>query len=438
MKLFGTTQEIAKKAVQNGDVTACVFGLGRMGLPLSLCLAEAGAHVIGVDVNLERVHAIQSGDNLFPEEPGLDALLEKHRQSGRFSATTDAALATRKADVHVILVPTTMGREAHDDQSPLKAAAEHIARGLTRGDIVITECTVPPGTTDALLPILEKSGLRAGKDFGVAHCPERTMSGTAIRDIQHQYPKIVGANDAATRSAVAGFYSAVTSNRVVVLESAKEAECVKVFEGIYRFVNIGLANELAIVSEANGVNAWSVFAAANTQPFCHLHNPGPGVGGHCIPEYPKFVASADTPVINAAQAANEKMAPHAVQLLERKIGNLRGKTIGVLGLTFRPYVKAFENTPAQSIIRALKQKGASVKALDPLCGEDEYRRFDVAKLNHLADADAVLVVNRDEKFSQLPWPSIAGRVVVDACGLFQGNALQRHGIHQVSLGIGKT
>lgn len=436
MKLFGLTRQQAKKAFQSGDVTVSVFGLGKMGLPLSAVMADAGATVIGVDVDEKRVNEVNTGVNSFPKEPGLAELIERNVKEKRLSATSDGVAAARKSDVHVILVPTTMHQEDKDG-SPVFSAAAQIAMGLKKGDVVITECTLPPGTTDELAKALEQSGLKAGKDFGVSHCPERTMSGTALRDIRGQYPKIVGANDEKTRDAVAGMYSAFNSNQIVVLQSAREAECVKVFEGVYRFVNISLANELAAVSERFGVNARRVFAAANTQPFSHIHAPGAGAGGHCIPEYPKFIASKETRILNAATVVNDAQPQHVVQLLEELAGSLNGKKVAVLGLTFRPNVLAFENTPAQPIIAELKARGANVSALDPLCTPTHYKQFGVKPFTRLSDVEAVIVANKDPVFLELDWKTFSG-AVVDTPGLLDSQVVKELGGRYVAVGGGKT
>ncbi|MBI4361411.1 nucleotide sugar dehydrogenase [Candidatus Micrarchaeota archaeon] len=437
MKLFGLTRAAAQKAFTKGQVTVSVFGLGKMGLPLSAVMADVGAKVIGVDVDAQRVHQVNDGRNPFPEEPQLSELIAGNVRQKRFSATTNASHAVEKADVHVILVPTTMQHQ-NAKNSPVFAAARVIAKSLHPGDVVITECTLPPGTTDELAEVLEQSGLVCGRDFGVAHCPERTMSGTAIRDIRGQYPKIVGANDEKTRQAVAGMYAAFNQNQVVVLESVKEAECVKVFEGVYRFVNISLANELADVAERIGVDARRVFAAANTQPFSHIHAPGAGAGGHCIPEYPKFIASKQTRVIHAATQVNDGRPRHVVDLLESGWGaaGLKAKSVAVLGLTFRPNVLAFENTPAGPIIAELKKRGAHVSALDPLCRDAQYEKFGVPKMNRLADVDAVVIVNKDAAFLELDWAAFSGKAMVDAAGLLDRQKMEGYGIRYKAVGGG--
>ncbi len=281
MKLIGLSRKEVKNAIREGKVTIAVYGMGKMGLPLATVFAEHGANVIGVDINERVVEMLNRGENHVKEEPGLDELVKKKVDEGRLRATTDGVWAAKQADVMVILVPTLTDERGNLKLDPVYDVAEKISRGLKKGDIIITEATMPPGTTESLIPILEKSGLKLG-EFGLAHAPERTMTGTAIRDITGQYPKIVGASDEKTLEAVIGIYKTINKKGVIPMSSIKAAEAVKVFEGVYRDVNIALANELAMWCEEHGLDAIEVFQAANTQPYCHLHMPGAGVGGHCF------------------------------------------------------------------------------------------------------------------------------------------------------------
>ncbi|HLD75508.1 MAG TPA: nucleotide sugar dehydrogenase, partial [Candidatus Norongarragalinales archaeon] len=273
-----------------------LFGLGKMGLPLACALANAGHAVVGVDVNAEWVARINRKEDVLPREPGVHDLLLK-TVGKNFTATTDSDVSS--FDFVILLVPTLIEETPtgiRPDLHLVFKVAEKIGKSLRKGTVVITECTLPPGSTEIIGSVLgRESGLFVGKDFGMAHCPERTSSGTALRDICGQYPKIVGASDPETLEKVSDLYASINSKGVIRMPSLSAAECVKVFEGIYRDVNIGLANELAKYCQDKGLDAFEIFQAANTQPFCHLHNPSCGVGGHCIPYYPYFVMSEKTP-----------------------------------------------------------------------------------------------------------------------------------------------
>lgn len=423
MKILGRKRDEVKKSVREGNVTIAVYGLGKMGLPLAAIFADHGAKVIGVDVRKEVVEAVNNGENYVKEEPELDEILRRNVQAGRLKATTDGVKASKEADVIVILVPT-LADEYELKLEPVYEIAKTISRGLEAGDIVITESTMPPGATESLIPILEESGLGIG-EFGLAHAPERTKTGTAIQDITTNYPKIVGASDEKTLEAVVGLYETINKKGCIPMSSIKAAEAVKVFEGVYRDVNIALANELALWCEEQGLNAIEIFKAANTQPYCHLHMPGAGVGGHCIPVYPWFVirlAKKRYPkLIRIAREINDSMPKHIVELLIRGLNEVgvapKGSKVLVLGLTFRGGVKEFTKSPALEIIKELKDWGVKVYAYDPLCSEEDANKFGAEWKEDFSDLDAVVIATDHEEFKNLDLKKIAKemrhRVIID-------------------------
>ena len=417
MKLIGLSREQVKEALRNGNFTIAVYGMGKMGLPLAAVFADHGANVIGVDINEKVVEAINRGENHIKEEPGLDELVKRNAKAGRLKATTDGVWAAKQADVMVILVPTLIDERGNLKLGPVYDVVEKISQGLEKGDIVITEATMPPGTTESLIPILEKSGLKLG-EFGLAHAPERTMTGTAIRDITGQYPKIVGASDEKTLKAVIGIYETINKKGVIPMSSIKAAEAVKVFEGVYRDVNIGLANELAMWCEEHGLDALEVFQAANTQPYCHLHMPGAGVGGHCIPVYPWFVINlarkTNPRLIKTAREINDSMPHHVVELTVKALNEigrpLKGSNILVLGLTFRGGVKEFMKAAAKPIIEELKEWGANVYTYDPLCTREDAERFGVEWKEDFKGIDAIVITADHREFKELDLEEIAKQV----------------------------
>lgn len=420
MKIYGMQKKDVAKALKNAEVTVAAYGLGKMGLPLAAIFAEKGAQVIGVDINESVVKSVNKGINHIKEEPGLDALVKENVRKSRLKATTDAVKAAEKSDVMIIAVPTLVTNRK-PDLSAVKSVATNISKGIEKGDIVITECTMPPGSTDKLIPILEKSGLKCGKDFGIAHCPERMMTGTAIRDITGHCPKIVGAIDEKTKEAVEGIYAVINSKGITPLSNIKTAECTKVFETIFRHVNIALANELALLSEKLGVDVMEIFEVAAVHPYFLLHRPGCGVGGHCIPLYPYFIMNENTKLIRVATQINDSMPKHTVHLVVEALGEVgkqvEGSNILILGLTFRGNVKEFMKTPAKPIIDELKQMGANMFAYDPLCNEQDARKFDAHLRDNFNGMDCAVIVADHKEFYDLDWKEIKGKmrtnVVVD-------------------------
>jgi len=413
-----------------------VYGQGKMGLPLAQVMAQY-YKVIGVDINKGLVERLSKGENPMPDEPGLGELILENNKSGSYNATVDFTLAARKANVHVILVPTLIKKNV-PDLSVVRDVAGKVSKGLKRGDIVITECTMPPGSTEILVPILEKSGLKLG-DFGLAHCPERTMSGTAIRDITGQYPKIIGASDKRTADVVKPIYEKINQKGVLMMSSVKAAEMVKVFEGCYRDANIALANELAYVCEREGVSAVEVFGAANSQPFCNIHKPG-YVGGHCIPYYPWFVIDDKTVLMRKGREINEAVIERLAKKVENALASagvgLKNANVLILGLTFRGGVYEFEHTAAKPFIE--RMKGPRLYAYDPLCSKEDYKRFGVEEKRDVKGIDCIVVLTDHKEFKYLDFAKIAQeshkRIIVDGRGVVDAAKARKAGFDYIGLG----
>jgi len=445
MGILGKSAEEVERSFTSGDVTVAVFGMGKMGLPLAAVFADKGAEVIGVDINEEVVEQINDGVNHIDKEPGLDKLVEENVREGRLRATSDGVEAASEADVSVILVPTLTDEKGNVQLGPVEDVAEIIVEGLDEGDVVITEATMPPGTTESLVPVLEDSGLELG-EFGLGHAPERTMTGTAVRDITGQYPKIVGANDEDTLEVLKGIYEVVNEKGVIEMSGILSAEAVKVFEGVYRDVNIGLANELALYCEEKGIDAIEVFEAANTQPFCDIHEPGAGVGGHCIPVYPWFVMNQmekeEAEIISTSRKLNDFMPYHVVDLVVRGLNekelSVKGSEVLVLGLTFRGGVREFMKTPAEPVIAELNKLGAEVYAYDPMCDEEDAKRYGVGWKEDFDGVDAIVILTDHEEFEELDLEEIAGKtdhkVIVDGRNVLDPQEVRSLGFEYLRVG----
>ncbi len=428
--LLGVSAEEASVMLRRGELTVSVFGLGKMGLPLALVFADKGANVIGVDVSSERVEQVNRGVNPFPWEPLVSELLDNALRKGRFRATTDGVSAVKESDLVIIIVPVVAGSQGID-LSAMNEAMKCVGRGLRKGVIVVTETTLPPGTTESYIPLLEKlSGLRVGKDFGLAHAPERTMSGRVVKDITESYPKVIGAINKETLEPLVGVYSTINSKGVVPVSSIKVAEATKVFEGVYRDVNIALANELALIGEELGFNAIEAIKAANTQPYCHIHKPGTGVGGHCIPVYPWFLihlAGGTQRVIGVARRVNEEMPRHIALLTIKALNKAgkpaRGARVIVLGLSYRGDVKEYMNTPSIPLVRELEEWGTRVEVEDPFYAPEELRKLGLKPFNgSFKGADALVIATDHSHYKEMDLEKIARemrtRVLVDGRMLF--------------------
>jgi nucleotide sugar dehydrogenase len=366
-----------KKDLREGRITVAVYGMGRVGLPIAVAWLRAGAKVIGVDINHGIVESLNHGKIPFDDEPGMKEGIEMGIKERRFYATSDGIEASKTSDVKIVVVATTLNAQKKLDNKNLVSAAENIGKGLKKGDAVIVECTVPPLTTELLVKRIleEKSGLKAEEDFVLAYSPERIYMGQALKDIEENYPKVVGGVGPKSTEVVASLYECIAKKGVVRLKRAREAEASKVFEGIYRDVNIALVNELAKFCDSAGIDFMEARSAANSQPFCHLHLPGIGVGGLCIPVYPHFVTSLaddlglEMHLTKCARSVNESMPEYTFGLMKKvldRIGlELRKAKVGVLGLSFRGDVSDIRQSPAVEFINLIRNQVAAVRAYDP-------------------------------------------------------------------------
>ncbi|MCJ0620722.1 nucleotide sugar dehydrogenase [Haloarcula hispanica] len=420
------TAEQVQTAFENGTHPVAVYGLGKMGLPLAAVFADVCGAVIGVDIDPAVVESVNAGNCHVQREPGLPDLVADCVAAGELRATSDPAAAAAAATVHVVIVPTPLTDTSEPDLSMLDAAIDGIAEGVAPGDLVLVECTVPPRTTaDRVRPgIAAAAGLETDA-FGVAFCPERTASGRAIQDIRGAYPKVVGGVDDESTRLAECIYASINDSGVIAVADATTAECVKLFEGLYRDVNIALANELATFTDELDVDVRAAIEAANTQPFCDIHDPGPGVGGHCIPVYPHFLIEpfdTEAPLLETAREVNDSMPVFTVETLREELAadgvELAAASVLVLGLTYRPGVEETQTSPARPIAERLSAAGADVDGIDPLL--DDTAEFDLEQLPlsraSERDYDAIVMVTPHDEFGALDWDSIgrpAGSVVID-------------------------
>ncbi|HIH65095.1 MAG TPA: nucleotide sugar dehydrogenase, partial [Methanothermobacter thermautotrophicus] len=301
------------------DQRIAVFGLGHIGLPTAALLARAGFKVTGIDINPETVEKVNIGRSPVLE-PGLDELVAEVVGTGNLGATMDGERAAAESEVMIIVVPTPVNSDNTSDLSAVISAAETISRGLKKGDLVIVESTVPPGACqNVVLPILEKTGLKVSEDFGLAYTPERALPNNTLHEMQNNARVIGGADPESARRA-AELYRRITSGEVIIVDDLMTAEMVKLMENTYRDTNIALANELAVICEALGIDAINAIEAANHHPRVNIHTPGPGVGGHCLSIDPYFIVemaeSKGVParLIRTAREVNESMPLHVLEI----------------------------------------------------------------------------------------------------------------------------
>jgi nucleotide sugar dehydrogenase len=386
--------------------TVAVVGAGKMGLPLAAQFATHGWKVIAVDVNPAVVDAINAGQSHVGQEPGLSEMVATVHAEGRLLATLNAAEASAAADVVVLIVPVMLDEQHQPDYRYMDPAVDSIAPGVHAGSTVIFETTLPIGDTRKRFAprLAQVAGLTAGEDFFVAFSPERLFTGAVLANLA-AYPKLVGGINAASTDRAAAFYASVLDAEVVAMSNSEAAEFSKLADTTYRDVNIGLANEFARVADMHGIDVTEVIAAANSQPYSHIHMPGIGVGGHCIPVYPHLLL-ARAPglrIVETAREVNDGQTDRALGAIASLLGGLRGASVLVLGITYRETVKELAYSRAIPLIKDLLAVGADVWAYDPLMSPAEIEALG-AKSWTWGEGGAfraVVTQTADKQFAQL-------------------------------------
>jgi len=445
--------EIAVR-IRDGALTIGVVGLGWMGLPTACLYADAGARVIGADMNPRVVERVSKGDPPI-DEASLPAMLKKATRSGKLSTTTNSQEAAEKSDILFIVVPTMIDRQKRADYSAVEDACVSIGKGLRLGSLVIFQSTCGPGVTERVVKTtLEKySGLVAGQDFGLAYSPIRAMGGRALQDIQ-SYNKVVGATDLKSLEAACAAISVIVKGELIRARDIKTAELSKLFETIYRDVNIALANEFALLCEEIGVDYLETAKAANTQPYSHLHSTGGGVGGHCLPVYPyllqteAYALDAKLRLVLDGRKINDLMPRHIVKLASdgmRVCGrSIKRAKVVVLGVSYRPNVKETRFSPSLDLIGILKKRGARVVAFDPLFTGSDMESMGVASEPTLRKAvekaDCVILTVAHDEFKKMDTIELAAHMskkglIVDCTGIMDPSSVEKTGL--VYRGVGR-
>lgn len=364
-----------RSALEQRTARIGVVGLGYVGLPLSARAARIGFQVLGFEVSQGAADAINRGESYVDDVPS--AAIAELREGGRLEATTDfRRLAT--CDVIVVCVPTPLNKTRDPDMRYIERAAEDIARSLRPGQLIILESTTWPGTTQELIqPRLEATGLHVGKDIFLAFSPERIDPGQVSSKgyTVENTPKVVGGVSPECSELAAAFYSQITST-VVPVSSPRVAELTKLFENVFRNVNIALVNELALLCDQMGLNVWEVIDAAATKPFGFMKfTPGPGWGGHCIPIDPFYLTwkareyHFSTRFIELAGEINAQMPRQVRELAMRALNRngkaLRGSTVLLLGVAYKEDVADYRESPVFRVMELLEEDGANVVTVDP-------------------------------------------------------------------------
>ncbi|MGI9608702.1 MAG: nucleotide sugar dehydrogenase, partial [Acidimicrobiia bacterium] len=417
-----------------------VVALGKIGLPLAVQIASKGIRVIGADVAKPVVDMINDGVPPFPGETDLDTKLAAVRSNGMLEATTDTTDAVSRSDAVVVVVPLMTDEVGTPDFRAMDAATRDIAAGLKPGTLISYETTLPVGTTrNRFLSMLEEhTQMEAGKDFFLVHSPERVFSGRIFQDLR-TYPKLVGGIDEESTSRGVHFYEAILDfddrpdlakpNGVWAMASVEAAEMAKLAETTYRDVNIALANEFGAFAESTGIDVMEVIAAANSQPFSHIHRPGVAVGGHCIPVYPRFYLSGhpDAHLVSTARQVNLEVPGRVVDAVATELGGLVDARVLVLGAAYRGGVKETAYSGVFDLVRRVGEAGATAFVSDPLYSADEIAELGFAPWDG-GPVDAIIVQADHEGYQDLDPSEYPGtRMIYDGRRVIDVSAWQDAG-----------
>ncbi len=428
-----------------------VVALGKIGLPLAVQFADMGHEVVGVDVQQSVVDKVNAGIEPFPGEAHLQEKLAELVPSGRLRATTDYADAIPGSDAIVIVVPLFVNDETwQPDFGWMESATRSFSEHLSAGTLVSYETTLPVGTTrNRWKPMIEEiSGLTEGVDFHLVFSPERVLTGRVFADLR-KYPKLVGGLTPEGTAKGIAFYEQVLTfddrpdlpqgNGVWDMGSAEAAEMAKLAETTYRDVNIGLANQFAKFAAAHGIDVYKVINASNSQPYSHIHLPGIAVGGHCIPVYPRLYlyTDPDATIVRTAREANMTMPDYTIGLAEGAVGDLAGKTVAVLGASYRGKVKETAFSGVFPTVTGLTARGATALVHDPMFTDDELRAHGLEPYHLGEPADVVIVQADHPEYREVGAAHVPGvRVVVD--GRRVTDPARWQGVQRVVVGDGQA
>jgi UDP-N-acetyl-D-glucosamine dehydrogenase len=407
-----------------------IVGLGYVGLPLAVAFAMAPFKVLGFDIQQKRADLVNKGQSYIADVDSK--VLSETVRKGLLEATTDQS-RIKEVDAICICVPTPLTKTKDPELSYVIGESEVVSRYLQKGQLVVLESTTYPGTTrEVMLPILERSGLKTGRDFYLAFSPERVDPGSKNYNIRNT-PKVVGGIDPKSTKLAALLYSQIVE-RVVPVSCPEVAEMTKIFENVFRSVNIALVNELAHLCEQMGLSVWEVIDAASTKPFGYMpFYPGPGVGGHCIPLDPYYLANKarefdfHTRFIELAAEINEHMPYHVVfrilELLNTRGKSLNGTKILILGIAYKKDVGDTRESPALKIIQLLREKGVEVSYNDPYVRRIHVSAGDMESVELsgecLASMDCVIIV-ADHSCYDMDEVVARAKLVFDTRGVTRG------------------
>ena len=443
------------QSIQSGNISICVIGIGRIGLPTALSFANSGLPTVGVDINSKLIDMINS--KIFPlkDEPGYDVIFEKVIHD-KFQVTTNIEEIVPNSDVVILSLPTPMDKNNVPDYSALLSVGKQLGELLTKDTLVIVESTVEPGFIENnLINAIQSSAknLVVGKDFSIGVCPETANPGQIMNDFE-KLPRLVGSIDKKTTNTIMKIYKHVFTVDLIPMANCKTANAVKLTTNVFRDLNIAFVNELAILFEKVGIDIMEVLEAAKTKYNFQVHYPGPGVGGPCLPvnsyqmiNLAKNLGFDHLKTVETGRSINEKMPQHIINLLNDafiEIGKpIKNSNILILGISYKPDVKDLQITPAEIIIEKLHDLESNVLIYDPYFKSSEVFGIHTEStlVEALEKADALILVTAHKEFHDLDPSFLKSKmktpIIIDSKCIIDQYASKKSGLIYRGLGRGK-
>jgi len=439
--------------VKNKNLTICIIGTGRIGLPTAISFANYGFPTIGVDINSDLVKDINEGKFPLKDEPGMNEIFDKVVSGKKLIASTDLKTSLSKSNVILLSLPTPMNNENIPDYSALLTVAKDLGKYMSQNSLIVVESTVEPGFVEkSLIPEIKSEGIFIpGENVGVGVCPETANPGAIMKDFR-TLPRLVGGINEKSAEIISIIYQHVFPVKLIPMPNCKTANAVKLTTNVFRDLNIAFVNELAILFEKLGIDIFTVLEAAKTKYNFQIHYPGAGVGGPCLPvnSY-QMINSASNfskdllQLVETARKINEKMPEHVIKLLKNALNeagkNIEESTISILGISYKPNVKDIQLTPAKDIIDQCQKLNCKLKIYDPYFKSQKV--FSYITENNISDAmkdsDAIILITDHKEFFSIDLNMITQLmkkpVIIDAKNVFNINELKKHGI--IFRGIGR-
>jgi len=442
------TSKYLSEKIHNLQAKVCVIGLGQVGLPTALTFCKAGFDTTGHDINKNLLEALASGKTPF-EEPDLQLLLDSCIQKGRFHTTHELIKAVETSDIIIVCIGTPLKEKINPDLFALEKICNSLSELSLNEKLVIIESSIPPGTFEgSVLPALRKKN-NVGINCWASFVPERLAPGQAFKEIRST-PRVIGCVDNESGIVAKHLYEKIVDSEIFVTQ-ARVAEISKLVENTFRDVNVALANEIGLICEGYGIDVNELLKICNSHPRVNLHQPGPGVGGPCLPKDPYLLLNAkdleqfEYNIILQARKINDNMPFHVVKIVKNALEELnksiKNSTVSILGVAYKANVSDTRFSPAENIISELIKSGSEVIVFDPMTKENFGGKSVLDSWSAISNSDVLVVVTDHDEFKTLDLEKIKNTmktpIIVDCRRIFDRKKAESLGIHYLAVGYTK-